>query len=77
VLSNLPEVHTDPRCYGASVGFRKGLATMRLMCDTYEAAGVYWRISRPSAVEYKLRGVSLLGILQECGELGRMMPWGH
>jgi hypothetical protein len=25
----------------------------------------------------KLRGVSLLGILQECGELGRMMPWGH
>jgi hypothetical protein len=24
---------------------------MRLMCDTYEAAGVYWRISRPSAVE--------------------------
>jgi hypothetical protein len=37
---------------------------MRLMCDTYKAAGVYWRISRPSAVE------SLLGILQECGELG-------
>jgi hypothetical protein len=48
---------------------------MRLiMCaDTYEAAGVYWRISRPSA----LRGVSLLGILQERGELERMMPWGH
>jgi hypothetical protein len=41
-----------PRCYGASVGFRKGL-----LCGTcvihiiYVTAGVYWRISRPSAAE--------------------------
>jgi hypothetical protein len=41
---------------------------MRLMCNTYEAAGVYWRIS---CAVY----ASLLGILQECGELGHMMPW--
>jgi hypothetical protein len=25
----------------------------------------------------KLRGVSLLVIRQERGELGRVMPWGH
>jgi hypothetical protein len=52
---------------------------MRLMCDIYEAAGVYWRISKSSIDQQlnKLRGVSLLGILQECVELGRMMPcWG-
>jgi hypothetical protein len=45
------QVAVHPRCYGASVGFRKGRATMQLMCDTYVAAGVYWRISRPSAAE--------------------------
>jgi hypothetical protein len=28
---------------------------MRLMCDTYEAAGVYWQISRPSAAEKNSR----------------------
>jgi hypothetical protein len=38
-----------PRCYGASVSFRKGLL---LLCGSYVAAGVYWRISRPSAAEY-------------------------
>jgi hypothetical protein len=32
---------------------------MRLMCDTYEAAGVYWRISRPSAVEYAARCIPI------------------
>jgi hypothetical protein len=51
---------------------------MRLMCDTYVAAGVYWRISRPHLqLLNKLRGVSLSGIRQEREELGRMMPWGH
>jgi hypothetical protein len=38
-----------PRCHGASVGFGKGRYAAH--GDTYEAAGVYWRISRPSAVE--------------------------
>jgi hypothetical protein len=50
---------------------------MQLMCDTYEAAGLYWRTSRLSAQLNKLFGVSLLGMRQECGELGRVMPWGH
>jgi hypothetical protein len=39
-----------PRCYGGFCGLEKR-ATMLLMCDTYVAAGVYWRISRPSAAE--------------------------
>jgi hypothetical protein len=40
VLSNLPEVSAHPRCYGASMGFRKELLCgscvihMELMCDT-------------------------------------------
>jgi hypothetical protein len=75
VCYRICQVCTPSRCYGASVGFRKG-ATMRLMCDTYVAAGVYWRISRPSAVEYDAWcGVSLSGIRQERGELGHVMPW--
>jgi hypothetical protein len=42
------------------MGFRKGLPTMRLMCDTYEAAGVYWWIiSRPSADEKAARCIPL------------------
>jgi hypothetical protein len=33
---------------------------MRLiLCDSYEAAGVYWRISRPSAVELAARCIPL------------------
>jgi hypothetical protein len=34
----------------------------------YYAATMYWRIRRPSVAEYKLRGISLLSILQERGE---------
>jgi hypothetical protein len=36
---------------------------MRLICDTYVAACVYWRIKQLN----KLRGVSLLDIMQERG----------
>jgi hypothetical protein len=52
---------------------------MRLMCDTYEAARVYWRISRPSAVEYAARCIPIGYTAGVWGrELGRMMPWwGH
>jgi hypothetical protein len=49
---------------------------------TLAAMGLLWALEKGyyaagSCVIHKLRGVSLLGILQECGELGRMMPWGH
>jgi hypothetical protein len=52
--------------------------TMRLiMCDTYAAACVLVDKSSISSQLNKLRGVSLLDILQECGELERVMPWAH
>jgi hypothetical protein len=49
---------------------------MRLMCKHMKSQVYLWT-SRPSAELNKLRGVSLLGIRQERGELGRVMPWGH
>jgi hypothetical protein len=44
VLSNLPEVHTL-----ATMGLLWALENKGLLYETYEAAGVYWRISRPSS----------------------------
>jgi hypothetical protein len=62
-----------PRCYGASVGFsRKGLPTIRLMCDTYVAVVLADKQVVHQQLN-KLRGVSLLGILQKRGELGRVI----
>jgi hypothetical protein len=59
--------YAHPRCHGA---------TMRLMCDTNVAAGVLLADTYNQQLN-KLRGVSLLGIRQERGELGRGMTWGH
>jgi hypothetical protein len=49
------------------------------MCDIYDIAGVYWPISRPSAAEKAARCIPIgyTAEVQECGELGRVIPWGH
>jgi hypothetical protein len=49
VILNLPEVHTLA-AMGLLWALEKGYDVAH-MCDTYEAAGVYWLISRPSAAE--------------------------
>jgi hypothetical protein len=38
-------------------------------------SGVNWRISRHQQLLNELRGVSLLGIRQDRGELGRVLPF--
>jgi hypothetical protein len=51
-LSNLPGVVHIFSAMGLLWALEKGYyAAHVLMCDTYVAAGVYWRISRPSAAE--------------------------
>jgi hypothetical protein len=70
-------MHTLAAAMGLLWALEKGYYMRLIMCDTYVAAGVYWRISRPHLQLNKLRGVSLSGIRQERGELGLMMPWGH
>jgi hypothetical protein len=65
VQSNLPGVHIILAAIIMGLLLCGLLLCARLiMCDTYVAAGEYWRIrSRPSsAAEYKLRGVFLLGM---------------
>jgi hypothetical protein len=51
---------------------------MRLMCDTHMKKS---QVCISGQVVHqqlnKLRGVSLLDIRQECGELGRVIPWGY
>jgi hypothetical protein len=79
VLSNLPEVSAHPRCNGASMGLRKGLlcgsCVIHMKLQACIGADTKQVVHQQQL--NKLRDVSLLGILQECGELGRMMPWGH
>jgi hypothetical protein len=40
---------------------------------------VYWPISRPSAAEKAARCIPIgyTAEVQECGELGRVIPWGR
>jgi hypothetical protein len=60
-------------CYGAFVGFRKGLLCGLCVIHMKLQVCIGGLVIHQQL--NKLRGVSLLGILQECGELGRMMPW--
>jgi hypothetical protein len=72
---------------GLSVGAALGAAVLTaerslLLCGScvihmQPPAGVYWRIiSRLSAAKKAARCIPhWVCILQECGELGRMMPW--
>jgi hypothetical protein len=41
-----------------------------VLCGVHTLATIHMKLN-------KLRGVSLSGIRQERGELGRVMPWGH